>query len=80
MAQGYYRRKIAKASLVVGVLMVGLGLFFFPGWGDSAFSSRVDWSKLNAILITIDTLRADHVECYGYDKIKTHELNINRFS
>jgi choline-sulfatase len=29
----------------------------------------------NIFLITIDTLRADHVHCYGYDQIKTPALD-----
>jgi arylsulfatase A-like enzyme/Tfp pilus assembly protein PilF len=29
----------------------------------------------NIFLITIDTLRADHVHCYGYDRIKTPALD-----
>lgn len=29
----------------------------------------------NVFLITIDTLRADHVHCYGYDRIKTPALD-----
>ena len=29
----------------------------------------------NVFLITIDTLRADHVHCYGYDPIQTPALD-----
>ena len=29
----------------------------------------------NALLITVDTLRADRLECYGYPKVKTPALN-----
>src|SRR5437764_92992 len=32
-------------------------------------------SPPNVFLITIDTLRADHVHCYGYDKIQTPTLD-----
>jgi len=31
--------------------------------------------ELNIILITVDTLRADHLECYGYDKVRTPHIN-----
>ena len=34
---------------------------------------RID--QMNIILFTIDTLRADHLECYGYDKVKTPQIN-----
>lgn len=32
-------------------------------------------SPRNVFLITIDTLRADHVHCYGYDRIQTPALD-----
>jgi arylsulfatase A-like enzyme/Tfp pilus assembly protein PilF len=32
-------------------------------------------SPPNVFLITIDTLRADHIHCYGYDKIQTPALD-----
>jgi len=31
--------------------------------------------KINIILITLDTVRADHLHCYGYQKIKTPNLD-----
>jgi len=35
-------------------------------------------APLNVILVSIDTLRADHLGCYGYDDIRTP--NIDRFA
>jgi len=35
----------------------------------------VDIDQMNIILFTIDTLRADHLECYGYDGVKTPNIN-----
>jgi arylsulfatase A-like enzyme/Tfp pilus assembly protein PilF len=32
-------------------------------------------SDMNIIVFTIDTLRADHLECYGYDQVKTPNIN-----
>ena len=32
-------------------------------------------SPLNVVLITIDTLRADHLGCYGYKNIKTPNID-----
>jgi arylsulfatase A-like enzyme/tetratricopeptide (TPR) repeat protein len=32
-------------------------------------------TRSNVFLITIDTLRADHVHCYGYERIKTPALD-----
>jgi len=33
-------------------------------------------SRPDVFLITIDTLRADHVQCYGYDRIRTPALDL----
>ncbi|MFQ6109690.1 MAG: sulfatase-like hydrolase/transferase, partial [Candidatus Aminicenantales bacterium] len=44
----------------------------------SSFSSRmrpVNIEEMNIVLFTIDTLRADHLECYGYDRVKTPHIN-----
>src|SRR3954451_10899640 len=30
---------------------------------------------LNVVVITVDTLRADHLRCYGYSKIETPALD-----
>ncbi|MGA8185336.1 MAG: sulfatase-like hydrolase/transferase [Terriglobia bacterium] len=32
-------------------------------------------SSPNVVLVTIDTLRADHLACYGYDRIKTPHID-----
>ena len=37
--------------------------------------SKVQLSPANVFLITIDTLRADHVRCYGYQNIQTPALD-----
>jgi len=39
---------------------------------ELALQSQV---KRNALLITVDTLRADRLECYGYRKVKTPAMN-----
>ncbi|MFC2164406.1 sulfatase-like hydrolase/transferase [Acidobacteriota bacterium] len=35
----------------------------------------IDVSEMNIVLFTIDTLRADHLECYGYGGVKTPQIN-----
>lgn len=48
---------------------------------DSEFIPEVNEELKNTpniIIITIDALRADHLSCYGYDKIKT--TNIDEFA
>jgi arylsulfatase A-like enzyme len=46
-------------ATVVTVIAVGLALAAATGpWGDSP--------RVNVVLVSIDTLRADHLGCYGY--------------
>ncbi len=33
------------------------------------------FKPINVVLITLDTVRADHLHCYGYDKIKTPTID-----
>ncbi|MGA1869788.1 MAG: tetratricopeptide repeat protein [bacterium] len=37
--------------------------------------TRLKGNKPNVLLITIDTLRADHLGCYGYDQVKTPNID-----
>src|SRR5690242_2915281 len=38
-------------------------------------SAPIKISPADIFLITIDTLRADHVHCYGYDRVQTPALD-----
>jgi choline-sulfatase len=42
-------------------------------WADEASPARA--SQRNVYLITIDTLRSDHVGCYGYERIETPAMD-----
>ena len=51
---------------------------FFTAVGLAALSSFAQnqaKSAPNVVLITIDTLRADHLGCYGYKQIKTPNID-----
>jgi arylsulfatase A-like enzyme len=37
--------------------------------------SRAELKPVNVVLITLDTVRADHLHCYGYQKIKTPNID-----
>lgn len=54
------------------IFFLGFGMLFSP-----CQVSLLHGAKLpqNAILITIDTLRADHLGCYGYQGVKTPNLD-----
>ncbi len=46
------------------------------GGGAAGEPKPDDASRPSVFLITIDTLRADHVHCYGYDKIETPAMDL----
>jgi arylsulfatase A-like enzyme/Flp pilus assembly protein TadD len=53
------------------LLLVGVG-FMLSACSNSRKPEAPD---ANAILITIDTLRSDHLECYGYRGVRTPAIN-----
>ena len=72
--------------IFIGILVAVLILFFtltkfFPTKEDKYISDikklmrPLDVSELNILFITLDTTRADHLGCYGYDKIETPNID-----
>jgi choline-sulfatase len=55
------------------IVLPGLLLTAVVSAGQS--SARTKTSQPDVFLVTIDTLRADHVHCYGYDPIQTPALD-----
>jgi len=74
------RPALHGATRTPGLLIVAggveaLALIMFAGLGGAAAptapASTVTGEGANVLLITVDTLRADHLSAYGYAKIKT---------
>src|SRR2546429_1539674 len=66
-----------RRSIWLGVglaLLRGLGLALLLG-SCKPSSAPVRVRPLNLVLITIDTLRADRLGCYGYSLIETPNLD-----
>lgn len=57
--------------LLLAYLILGPGLFTFPLYGEN--SDRR--ARLNLLLITIDTLRADRLSCYSSKHLKTPNID-----
>ncbi|MBN2384535.1 sulfatase-like hydrolase/transferase [bacterium] len=55
------------------VLLVSLGLAGYMSWHLMRGAKPV--SRPNVLIITMDTTRADHLECYGHTRIKTPRIN-----
>jgi len=52
-----------------------LCLLLLVGWCFASEKPPKRTSQPDVFLVTIDTLRADHVHCYGYDRVQTPALN-----
>jgi arylsulfatase A-like enzyme/tetratricopeptide (TPR) repeat protein len=72
--------------VVIAVLAAVLILFFiltrFPPTKEDRFLSELEElmkplevSELNILFITLDTTRADHLGCYGYDRAETPNMD-----
>src|SRR5690348_14211467 len=44
-------------------------------WCAVAMTAAAQQNHPDVFLITIDTLRADHVQCYGYERVRTPAIN-----
>ncbi len=63
-----------RVLLVRGVALCA-GVMVAAGWFVGCMSERRGPRPLNVLLITIDTLRADHLGCYGYERDTTPNLD-----
>jgi choline-sulfatase len=61
-----------RFAILFGILWLGIALPGTRSWGQTA---PVRKSAPDVFLVTIDTLRADHVACYGYKQIETPALD-----
>ena len=50
-------------------------LLLLVGWNFGRSAPTTKPSRPDVFLVTIDTLRADHVHCYGYNKVQTPALD-----
>jgi len=66
----------SKPSLCLGSLaLVLVSCSSSPKNASPAEAAPVHLKPLNVVVVTIDTLRADHLHCYGYQKIETPVLD-----
>jgi choline-sulfatase len=62
-----------KKGLIIGaaVVVLAAGAYFFIGRRPASFSRLAKDKAYNVVLITVDTLRADRIGCYGFSQIET---------
>src|SRR2546430_4203869 len=58
------------------IFFVLLGCYLAAGASVAREPVPDKTARPGVFLITIDTLRADHVHCYGYDRIQTPALDL----
>jgi len=61
-----YRSALCLVPIALGVLALGCGADCTP---------RSDAPRRNVILVTVDTLRADHLGCYGSSTVRTPAID-----
>lgn len=68
-------RSSSKHAFIFGFCaLAGLVLVPCKSSGKNE-NSAAALHPINVVLITLDTVRADHLHCYGYQKIKTPEID-----
>lgn len=60
------RQEEMKRKIFYSIMLFLLGVLFFSSWRIPAAAGNAADGKWNLLLITIDTLRADRLGCYGY--------------
>jgi choline-sulfatase len=76
-----YAKKTTMRSASVGLLSVSLAMLLLsachakPQVSASATEAPLSLKPVNVLVVTIDTLRADHLHAYGYQNIETPTLD-----
>src|SRR5277367_5438114 len=66
------RRSAIRTGIIFLQTFLGIALFGTAVWAQTSAAKN---SSPDVYLITIDTLRADHVGCYGYKQVETPALD-----
>lgn len=69
LKKSFYKDSLVLCTLLLGMLCL-VGCRVRP---DSRISPH--GNQCNVLLITVDTLRADHLGCYGYEEIRTPTID-----
>lgn len=71
MSHGLMKKKSAYFNLIVFRLTLAFAVLFFTLYPVEAYCGE----KLNLLLITIDTLRADRLSCYSTEHVETPNID-----
>jgi len=62
-------------AIVVAALIILAALNMFSGASSQDFSALGDGAAFNVLVITVDTIRADHIGAYGYSDVETPAMD-----
>ncbi len=65
-----------KIPALLAVIVLGAGAFLLMRGGASDSNTDNDSKRLNVLLITMDTTRADHLGCYGHPSHVTPNIDL----
>lgn len=68
------RSKLSLILVIAFFVLAGFAIFFISRFSSPSLIAG-QFKDYNVLLITIDTLRADHLPAYGYSKVKTPNLD-----
>ncbi len=63
-------------SVLASLLVVAVGVYLFILPKRPSFSRLKKNREFNYILVTVDTLRADRIHCYGFPHVKTPTMDL----
>ena len=63
-------------SLILGLVVITVAIYFFFLPKKLSFSRLKKGREFNYVLITVDTLRADRVHCYGFPYVETPTIDL----
>ena len=67
-------RFVLVGFAIIAIVVAAIMFFLFQKKAGTSVASG-QFKDFNVVLITIDTLRADHLPAYGYTKVKTPNLD-----
>lgn len=68
-----------KKTWIIGIILAGLAaaaLLYFLVLPQGEFSAARKARDFNVVLVTVDTLRADRIGCYGFDGVETPTMDM----
>jgi choline-sulfatase len=71
MLDSKFRHQPSVILCLLFVLLAGSS----PGWEQAEKPAQAAIAPSNLLLVTIDTLRPDHLSCYGYDQVQTPNID-----